>query len=112
MQENRLITTSEGVEGLSPGSTAWSVSCHITQTLRERGRSDDYISKMSVEEIFSEYCTWHGLINWSNTLWDVVSVLKAIQKNGVNQVNAGDVREHYVNSVIDAADVMCNRTTT
>lgn len=85
MQIEPVITTSEGVEGLSPGSTAWSVSLHITNTLRERGRSDVYIKGMSAKDIFSEYCTWNGLINWSNTLWDVVSVLKAIQKNGTNQ---------------------------
>ncbi|MDD5388971.1 MAG: hypothetical protein PHD37_06480 [Gallionellaceae bacterium] len=66
------------VHGLTPGSNALRVSVEINKALIERGHTDESIGQMSGREIFSEYCTWHGLINWSDTLWDVVLVLRAM----------------------------------
>lgn len=66
------------VHGLSPGSSALKVSVDINKTLIERGHSDETTQRMSGREIFAEYCNWHGLINWSDTLWDVVLVLRAM----------------------------------
>lgn len=66
------------VHGLTPGSNVLRVSVDINKTLIERGHSDESIRQLSGREIFSEYCAWHGLINWSDTLWDVVLVLRAM----------------------------------
>lgn len=66
------------VHGLTPGSSALKVSVDINKTLIERGHSDETTQRMSGREIFAEYCAWHGLINWSDTLWDVVLVLRAM----------------------------------
>ena len=51
----------------------------VLADIHARGHSDDAIERMSPEEIFEEYCQWNGLINWSGTLWEVVTALKAIQ---------------------------------
>lgn len=47
----------------------------VLSALRERGHSDESIERMSPKEAFEEYCQWHGLINWSHTLWDTVNSL-------------------------------------
>ena len=66
------------VHGLTSGSNALRVSVDINKVLIQRGHTDESIRRMSGREIFSEYCTWHGLINWSDTLWDVVLVLRSM----------------------------------
>lgn len=66
------------VKGLSPGSNALRVSVAINKDLLERGLTDEAIRHLSGRELFSEYCTWNGLINWSDTLWDVVLVLRSM----------------------------------
>lgn len=64
-------------ERLTHGSDDRNVSALIYSALKERGHTVETIEQMSAREIFGEYCTWHGLINWSDTLWDVMLVLKA-----------------------------------
>jgi hypothetical protein len=54
------------------------VSVAINKALIERGHTDESIRQMPGREVFAEYCNWHGLINWSDTLWDVVLVLRAM----------------------------------
>lgn len=41
----------------------------VLAALRELHNDVD-IMFMSPREAFGEYCTWHGLINWGDTLWD------------------------------------------
>jgi len=66
------------VHGLTPGSNALRVSVEINKALIERGHTDESIGQMSGRETFSEYCAWHGLINWSDALWGAVLVLRAM----------------------------------
>ncbi len=66
------------VKGLAPGSNTLSVAMAINKDLLERGLTDEAIRHLSGRELFSEYCTWNGLINWSDTLWDVVLVLRSM----------------------------------
>lgn len=40
----------------------------MLEALKERGITNERIESMSPREMFSEYCTWHGLINWSDRL--------------------------------------------
>ena len=49
---------------------------HVREALGERGISPERTSNMTGEEIFREYCQWHGLFGWSGTLWSVVMALK------------------------------------
>lgn len=49
----------------------------ISHALGERGHGNADLWRMSGREMFAEYCEWHGLINWSDILWDVVQALKA-----------------------------------
>jgi hypothetical protein len=45
-------------------------------TLKNRGHSNDDISKMSPEQAFTEYCNWNGLTNWGTALWQAVHEFK------------------------------------
>ena len=49
---------------------------HITEDLIKRGNSKEDIAKMSPEEAFNEYCNWHGLQGWGESLWEIVQELK------------------------------------
>lgn len=42
----------------------------VKSALASRGYSDEKIGLMSPREAFVEYCEWHGLINWGDTLWE------------------------------------------
>jgi hypothetical protein len=48
-------------------------------TLRERGHTDQAISLMSAREAFDEYCNWHGIINWGDTLWAEATALMKLE---------------------------------
>lgn len=51
----------------------------VLSALRERGHTDKDITFMSPREAFEEYCTWHGLVNWGDTLWDRAKELMELQ---------------------------------
>lgn len=57
-----------------------SLDPEVLETLREMSRSDDDIESMSPEQAFSEYCNWHGLINWGNRLLRVADNIRAAQE--------------------------------
>lgn len=68
--------------------------------LKERGHSEEDISKMTPERAFTEYCNWQGLINWGDSLWLAVQKFKnanmneefvAISNNLVQEVKAYQV---------------------
>ena len=40
----------------------------LYSALAERGHSDDAILAMGPDEMFDEFCEWHGLIRWGPTL--------------------------------------------
>lgn len=40
----------------------------LEYALRERGNTPEQVAQMTPEEKFTEYCNWHGLINWAPTL--------------------------------------------
>lgn len=40
----------------------------LYSALVNRGHSDDEILLMREDEMFDEYCNWHGLINWGPRL--------------------------------------------
>lgn len=52
------------------------IPAHVKADLKEAEYSDEQIALMSPQEVFEAYCTWHGLLNWSNTLWQVVTDLQ------------------------------------
>lgn len=70
-----ISTATNAAYGITPGLAQ--VSMSISHALGERGHDNADLWRMSGREMFAEYCQWHGLINWSDTLWDVVQVLKA-----------------------------------
>jgi len=49
----------------------------VRSALLNRGHDDKSIALMSPREVFSEYCTWHGLINWGDDLWNNMMALQA-----------------------------------
>ncbi len=55
---------------------------HITEDLIKRGHSKETIAKMSPEEVFNEYCNWHGLQGWGESLWEVIHELKDAETMG------------------------------
>ena len=52
------------------------VPVEIAETVRNRGFSDAEISSMESRQLFHEFCTWHGLINWGEYLFDLVVELQ------------------------------------
>lgn len=44
--------------------------------LHQRGWTNEEIEKMSPEKAFQEFCEWHGLINWGETLISVLDNLR------------------------------------
>lgn len=70
-----VSTATNAANGISPGLAQ--VSMSISHALGERGHGNADLWRMSGREMFAEYCDWHGLINWSDTLWVVVQVLMA-----------------------------------
>ena len=48
----------------------------IISDLKDRGHSEDDISRMTPRNAFNEYCNWNGLINHGDSLWEVVQALK------------------------------------
>ena len=51
----------------------------VLSDLRSRGLDDAAIEQLSPREAFAYYCQWNGLINWSDTLWEVVTALRTVQ---------------------------------
>lgn len=51
----------------------------VRESLRERGYSAEAMASMSPREAFDEYCTWHGLIHWGDTLWEQAAALMKME---------------------------------
>ena len=49
----------------------------VMESLKERGHTEDEISKMSPEKAFDEYCNWHGLIGWGEPLRFVMANIQS-----------------------------------
>ena len=58
----------------------------VVSALRERQFSDEQIATMEPEKAFVEYCEWHGLTGWGETLWELAHKMgcKARQKERRN----------------------------
>lgn len=54
----------------------------VLSALRNRGNTDEEISAMTPDEAFDEFCMWHGLIGWGDTL-----------RNALNNLRAADMGE-------------------
>ena len=48
----------------------------LIQALKKRGHSEIEIQKMEPDRAFSEFCNWHGLSGWGDSLWFMVQELK------------------------------------
>jgi hypothetical protein len=48
----------------------------IQNAINNRDVSAGDAECMTKRELFHEYCEWHGLINWSDTLWRVMQELQ------------------------------------
>ena len=48
----------------------------IIEDLKSRGHSEEDISYMQPEKVFTEFCSWHGFAGWGSTLWDAVHEIK------------------------------------
>lgn len=49
----------------------------VLAAVRQRERyTDAEIESLSPQSLFDEYCNWHGLIRWGDTLWQAVEQLK------------------------------------
>jgi hypothetical protein len=51
---------------------------NVLEAVRKRGYADERITKMSARKLFAEFCNWHGLINWGESLFDVALVLQEL----------------------------------
>jgi hypothetical protein len=64
----------------------------LLDALRNRGWSDAKIKRMSGRTAFTEYCEWHGLINWGGTLFSHAQTCYNADREGVKaelQADAG-----------------------
>lgn len=50
---------------------------NVLEALHNRGLSDEEIAELTPAEAFSEFCYWHGLLNWGNELWSVMTNLQS-----------------------------------
>ena len=48
--------------------------------LRNRGFTDAHIETMTARNLFHQYCTWHGLIDWGNDLYDLAHGLAKLER--------------------------------
>ena len=53
---------------------------HVLADIRERGHTDEQITRMAPRKIFDEYCHWHGLIGWGQQLFDLAITLNSKRK--------------------------------
>ena len=52
---------------------------HVIEALRERELSDDDISRMDAEALFDEYCSWYGIIGFSEMLIEALDSLRGMK---------------------------------
>lgn len=43
-------------------------------------RRDAELARYTPAQLFSRYCSWHGLVGWGGTLWATVEALQAAGK--------------------------------
>lgn len=55
------------------------IDTDVIKALYNRGKSDYDIIHMTWDEVFDEYCEWHGIINWAPTLRRVMANAKNAQ---------------------------------
>ena len=53
------------------------LSSDVLEALHERGLSDEVIESFTPEQLFAEYCNWHGLIGWGPRLIKVMDELRS-----------------------------------
>ncbi len=81
-----LALPGQGVAAVPGGIPAYAIGAFISKlppevlsALRNRGYTDSEIERMSLREAFDEFCTWHGLIHWGDTLYTIVGQLKTME---------------------------------
>ncbi len=47
---------------------------------KERDLSHKDIERMTAEELFTEYCNWHGLFGWGDVLINALDQLREAKK--------------------------------
>lgn len=52
----------------------------VVDANRERGHTDAEMERMSAEDLFVEYCEWHGLIRWGRNLFNLATNMKALEQ--------------------------------
>lgn len=57
------------------------VPSEIVKSVKSRGFNDHQISAMTADQMFDEYCNWHGLIKWGPTLRYVLDSLRDSEDN-------------------------------
>ncbi len=48
----------------------------VYSALLDAGWTHDRIKNAKGKELFEAFCQWEGLINWSHTLWQAVTLLE------------------------------------
>ena len=52
----------------------------VLDAVRKREKfTDEEIVHLSPRELFDEYCSWNGLLNWGDSLWDTMDQLQKVQ---------------------------------
>ncbi len=70
---------------------------HVLEDVRERGNTDSQIEKMTPSEVFDEYCSWNGLINWGRPLYDLavgLFCLSQVENNDEKDIDIGSIGEY------------------
>lgn len=52
------------------------IPSNVIHDLLSRGHDHETIAQMTPAEAFDEYCSWHGLIGWGDTLRETIKALE------------------------------------
>lgn len=56
------------------------IPTEIVAACQNRGMSEDQIRRAAPRKLFTEFCEWHGLVQWGPTLWRLVDELIAMDQ--------------------------------
>ena len=52
------------------------IPARVLSDLQRGDWTNDQIRSMSPQQVFRAFCNWNGLIDWGDTLWEVVEDLQ------------------------------------
>ncbi|CAG9169951.1 hypothetical protein [Cupriavidus pinatubonensis] len=69
----------------------------VLDAVRQREKfTDAEIGIMTPRELFEEYCNWHGIINWGDTLWETMQQLQQGMPRAFSPMQNSDSSQHQI----------------